>query len=54
MFSYPATELFTAAGDRRVVWSLEEYEQAMKDGHTAERPEKKPVAGKKAKAEETK
>ena len=43
MFSYPATELFTAAGDRRVVWSLEEYEQAMQSGHTEEAPAKKPA-----------
>jgi len=40
-FNYPATELWTPAGDRKVVFSLEEYEQALKDGHTEQQPAKK-------------
>ena len=39
MFSYPATEVFSAAGDRRVVWSTEEYEAALAEGWLTELPQ---------------
>ncbi len=38
MFNYPATELFDANGSRRVVWSVEEYTEAIAAGCTEERP----------------
>lgn len=36
MFAYPATELFRGE-DRRVVWSLEEFDAAVADGWSEER-----------------
>lgn len=40
-FNYPATELFNAAGDRRVVWSQEEYDEATGEGFTDAAPVKR-------------
>lgn len=37
-FAYPATEVFNATGDRRVVWSNEEYGAALAEGWTDQRP----------------
>jgi len=36
MFTYPATELFRGE-DRRVVWSVEEYEAALAEGWSHEK-----------------
>lgn len=38
MFTYPGTEVYDAQGARRVVWSEEEYGQALADGWLTERP----------------
>lgn len=38
MFAYPATELFNAEGETRVVWSIEEYEAALAEGWSHEKP----------------
>jgi len=38
VFIYPATELFRGE-DRRVVWSLQEFETALEDGWSEDRPE---------------
>lgn len=38
MFTYPGTEVYDAQGAYRVVWSEEEYGQALADGWLAERP----------------
>lgn len=43
MFQYPATELFSANGIRRVVWSAEEYAAALQDGWLEVRPAQPPV-----------
>lgn len=38
MFNYPATEIFDAAGKRRVVWSQEEFEAALAEGWLENKP----------------
>ncbi len=38
MFVYPATEVFSTDGQRRVVWSREEFDQALTDGWSEEQP----------------
>ena len=38
MFKYPATELFDKDGARRVVWSQEEFDSAIAEGHSLEKP----------------
>lgn len=52
MFTYPATELFNADGERRVVWSNEEYADAMGSGWSETKPEPKAKPAKKAKESE--
>jgi len=32
-FQYPATEVFSPAGARRVVWCIEEYTEAIAEGY---------------------
>lgn len=44
MFTYPATEIFNADGERRVVWSDEEYNGALAAGWLTTKPEPKPKA----------
>ncbi|HEY1340988.1 MAG TPA: hypothetical protein VGF59_25930 [Bryobacteraceae bacterium] len=50
MFHYPATEVFSPAGDRRVAFSVEEFEQLLAAGFSEERPAAAPAP----KAEEKK
>ncbi len=38
MFNYPATEIFRPSGERRVVWSIEEYNLAIAEGYSEDRP----------------
>lgn len=38
MFTYPGTEVYDVQGAYRVVWSEEEYGQALADGWLTERP----------------
>ncbi len=37
-FIYPATEIFNALGERRVVWSQDEYELVMEGGGFTDAP----------------
>lgn len=38
MFNYPATEVYNPSGGYRVVWSAEEWEQALREGWLTEKP----------------